>query len=129
MTGKPRKKREDTFYRDLGRAVRVARIAAGKSQADVAEHLDCSFQQVQKYEKGVNRIPVWELVSLASYFEVPVSSLVESSATDAAFKSVAAKLSVKGFQTLLESWGAIKDQPMRAAILEFVRSAAAFSRR
>ena len=129
MAGKTKKTPEDTFYRDLGRAIRLARVAAGKSQIDVAEHLDLSFQQVQKYENGKNRVPVQELVSLAAYLEVPLSHFVDSSGTDDDFKVVAGKFRAKGFHTLLESWAAIKDQPMRAAILNMVRCAATLSRR
>ena len=128
MAGKPNKTPESTFYRDLGRAIRLARVAAGKSQSDIAEHLDLSFQQVQKYENGKNRIPVQELVSLAAYLEVPLLDLVDSEA-DAGLKALAGKFRAKGFQTLLESWGAIKDQPMRAAILHMIKCAAAMSRR
>jgi len=127
MTGKPRRKSEDTFYRELGRAVRLARVAAGRTQVDVADHLDCSFQQIQKYEKGKDRIPVQELVRLAVYLEVPVTSFIDGG--DTQLKSVADKLRPKAFNTLLESWAAIKDQPMRAAVLEFVRCAAALGRR
>jgi transcriptional regulator with XRE-family HTH domain len=128
MAGKPKSKPEDNFYCDLGCAIRLARVAAGKSQADVAEHLDLSFQQLQKYEKGKNRIPVQELVSLAAYLEVSLLDLVDSE-TDDEIKAHAGKFRAKGFQTLLESWGAIKDQPMRAAILHMIKCAAALSRR
>jgi transcriptional regulator with XRE-family HTH domain len=128
MAGKPKKTPEVSFYGELGRAIRLARIAAGKTQVDIAEHLDLSFQQVQKYEKGTNRIPIQELVSLAAYLEVPISSLINSSKTDAEFKSAAQKLRAKGLHTLLESWGAIKDQSMREAILHLAKCAAGLKR-
>lgn len=129
MAGKPRKAAEvDDFYADLGNALRLARVAAGKSQIDAAGHLDVSFRQVQKYEKGINRIPVQELLKLAEYLEVPLSNLIDSSANDE-FTSLADKLTAKGFHTLLESWGAIKDQAMRSAILHLVNCAAALNRR
>jgi transcriptional regulator with XRE-family HTH domain len=128
MTGKPKKAPEENFYRDLGKAIRLARVAAGKSQMETAEHLDLSFQQLQKYEKGINRVPVQELLKLAVYYEVSLSDLVDSPDADRALKSLAGKFTAKGFHTLLESWGAIKDQPMRAAILQLVKCAAALSR-
>ena len=129
MSGRHTKKKpEDTFYRDLGSAIRLARVAAGKSQIDVAEHLGLSFQQVQKYESGKNRIPVQELVSFAAYLEVPLPYLVGSPGTDAGFKSFAEKFRANGFHALLESWAAIKDQPMRAAIINLIKRAAALSR-
>jgi len=129
MAGRHNKKKPgDTFYCDLGSAIRLARVAAGKSQTDVAEHLDLTFQQVQKYESGKNRIPVQELVSLAAYFEVPLAYFVGSPDGDAAFRSFAEKFRANGFHALLESWAAIKDQPMRAAIINLVKRAAALSR-
>jgi transcriptional regulator with XRE-family HTH domain len=73
MTRKYKKRLpEGPFYRDLGRNVRTARSAAGKSQSEVAEFLDVTFQQVQKYENGKNRIPIDRLVSLAGFLEVPL---------------------------------------------------------
>ena len=70
---------EGPFYRELGSNLRVARSAAGKSQSEIAEYLDVTFQQVQKYENGTNRIPVHRLVSLAAYLEVPLVQLIAPS--------------------------------------------------
>lgn len=129
MAGKHNKKKpENTFYRDLGSAIRLARVAAGKSQAEVAEHLDIAFQQLQKYESGKNRIPVQELVRLAAYLEVPLAYFVGPPGTDAGFKSFAEKFRANGFHALLESWAAIKDKPMRDAIINLIKRAAALSR-
>jgi transcriptional regulator with XRE-family HTH domain len=130
MSGRHAKKKpEDTFYRDLGRAIRLARVNAGKSQAEVAEHLDdLAFQQLQKYESGKNRIPVKELVRLAAFLEVSVAYLVGSPDGDAEFKSFAEKFRANGFHALLESWAAIKDKPMRDAIINLVKRAATLSR-
>jgi hypothetical protein len=64
---KGRAKGKDSYHRGL-----VPNILAGppcrrQVQGDIAAHLDRSFQQVQTYEKGTNRIPVVCLVSLADY--------------------------------------------------------------
>jgi transcriptional regulator with XRE-family HTH domain len=112
---------EDDFYRELGRNLRVVRSAAGKSQIDVAEHLDVTFQQVQKYEKGTNRIPVDRLVSLAAYLEVPLLQLIAPSDSDSDFQALGEKFSGKELHTFMESWGTIKDRPMRAALLALVK--------
>jgi len=128
MPGKSKRLPDGPFYRELGRNLRVARSASGKSQIEIAEHLDLTFQQVQKYEKGTNRIPVDRLITLAAYLEVPLAYLIGSPGTDAGFKSFAEKFRANGFHALLESWAAIKDQSMRAAIINLVRRAAALSR-
>ncbi len=112
---------EGPFYRDLGRNVRTARSAAGKSQSEVADFLEVSFQQVQKYENGKNRIPVDRLVSLAAYLEVPVVQFIDPSESDSEFHSLASQFSDKEFHTLMEAWGTLKDRPMRAALLNLVK--------
>jgi len=56
----------------VGARVRAARLEAGKSQTDVAESLGLTFQQVQKYEKGTNRISAGKLHELSSLFDTPV---------------------------------------------------------
>jgi transcriptional regulator with XRE-family HTH domain len=112
---------EGPFYRDLGRNLRTARSAAGKSQTEIAEFLDVSFQQVQKYENGKNRIPVDRLVSLAAFLEVPLLQFIDPSDSDSEFQSLAAQFGAKEFHTLMEAWGVLKDRPMRAALLNLVK--------
>ncbi|MGH7223854.1 MAG: helix-turn-helix domain-containing protein [Gemmataceae bacterium] len=109
------------FYRELGRSLRVARSAAGKSQTAVAEYLDVTFQQVQKYESGANRIPVDRLVRLAAYLEVPLQDLIAPSDGDSRFQSLADQFGAKEFHALLEAWGKIKDRQVRAALLSLVK--------
>ena len=120
---------EGPFYRDLGRNVRTARSAAGKSQSEVAEFLEVSFQQVQKYEKGTNRIPLDRLVSLADYLEVPHQQFIAPSASDSEFQSLASQFSDKEFHTLIEAWGTLKDRPARVALINLVKCMAALNRR
>jgi transcriptional regulator with XRE-family HTH domain len=131
MAGKHKPLPEVSFYRDLGRTIRLTRVAAGKSQTDVADHIDVSFQQLQKYESGDNRIPVDCLVSLADYLDVPVTHFVVPegrSKEDAAFMSLLENVEAKEFGALLEAWGAIKDRHGRAALLHLVRCMADLSR-
>jgi len=122
---------EGPFYKDLGRAIRLTRTAAGKSQIEAAGHLDVSFQQIQKYEAGANRIPVDRLVSLADWLDVPLSHFVapgRDSKSVSAFLSLVEQFEDKEFRTLVDSWTAIKDRRVRAALLDLVRSMAAISR-
>jgi len=112
---------EGPFYRDLGANVRTARSAAGKSQTEVAEFLNVTFQQVQKYENGKNRIPLDRLVSIAAYLEVPLQQFIDPSERDSEFQSLASQFSDKEFHTLMEAWGKLKDRQMRAAFLNLVQ--------
>jgi transcriptional regulator with XRE-family HTH domain len=119
---------EGPFYRDLGRNVRTARSAAGKSQGEVAEFLEVSFQQVQKYENGKNRIPLDRLVSLADYLEVPLQQFVAPTESDSEFQSLAAQFSDKEFHTLMEAWRTLKDRAARTALVNLVKCMAALNR-
>jgi transcriptional regulator with XRE-family HTH domain len=56
----------------VGARMRAARLEAGKSQTEVAESLGLTFQQVQKYEKGTNRISAGKLHELSRLFDTPV---------------------------------------------------------
>ena len=56
----------------VGTRVRVRRLEMGLSQSEVGHRLGITFQQVQKYEKGVNRIGASRLRALAGILEVPV---------------------------------------------------------
>lgn len=101
-------------YRDLNRAIgtalRAARIAKGWSQTQVAEVLGVTFQQVQKYEKGTNRIAASTLAILAQRLGVPLASLLPTDAggsADLREASVLARLAGNGLATI----DAIADLP------------------
>jgi transcriptional regulator with XRE-family HTH domain len=115
---------EGSFYRELGRNLRVARGVAGKSQMAIAEHLDITFQQVQKYENGTNRIPVDRLINLADFLDVPLSEFIAPSKRDSDFQSLAVQFSASELHELMEVWGTIKDRPKRTALLNIARRVA-----
>ncbi|HET9574254.1 MAG TPA: helix-turn-helix transcriptional regulator, partial [Methyloceanibacter sp.] len=56
--------------------VRTARIARKISQTDLGKPLGITFQQIQKYEKGTNRIGAGRLVAIAGVLRVPVTDLL-----------------------------------------------------
>lgn len=65
---------------ELGRRVRTQRLAAGMSQQALAGKLGISFQQLQKYEKGANRISVSRMRQIAEHLGVPFSHFVADNA-------------------------------------------------
>ena len=62
----------------VGARLRAARLEAGKSQTEVADALGITFQQVQKYEKGTNRISAGTLHELSRLFNMPVQFFFDS---------------------------------------------------
>jgi transcriptional regulator with XRE-family HTH domain len=57
----------------VGARVRLRRNMLGLSQEQLAKHLGLAFQQVQKYERGANRIGASRLYEIAQLFEVPIA--------------------------------------------------------
>jgi|SRR5882724_628347 len=59
--------------KQLGMRIRLRRVEQKMSQAELGDKLGVSFQQVQKYEKGINRVGASRLVQIAAILEVPVT--------------------------------------------------------
>jgi transcriptional regulator with XRE-family HTH domain len=57
----------------LGKRIRLRRVEMKISQSELADKLGVSFQQVQKYEKGVNRVGAARLPQIATALDVPVT--------------------------------------------------------
>lgn len=58
----------------IGQNIRSARLAAGASQEKLAAEIGVTFQQVQKYEKGVNRVAASRLYQIAQALGAPIES-------------------------------------------------------
>jgi transcriptional regulator with XRE-family HTH domain len=70
-----RKKGPDPRDIEVGRRVRALRLERDMSQTALADRLGLTFQQVQKYEKGVNRIGAGRLQTIAEIFKVSITDL------------------------------------------------------
>jgi transcriptional regulator with XRE-family HTH domain len=71
--GKTRKQRRDPDDLAIGRKIRALRIAKGVSQTAIADGLGLTFQQVQKYEKGANRVSAARLQKIAGMLDTPIT--------------------------------------------------------
>ncbi len=60
----------------VGRNIRLHRLSRGMSQTALADGIGITFQQVQKYEKGVNRVGAARLMRIANTLNVPVARLL-----------------------------------------------------
>ena len=63
---------EVNFNRHLGSKLRMRRLALGLTQTKVAQAINVTFQQIQKYEKGTNGISSLRIMQLANFLKVPV---------------------------------------------------------
>jgi transcriptional regulator with XRE-family HTH domain len=77
------KKAPNPIDRHVGSRVRMRRMMLGMSQEKLGDALDLTFQQVQKYEKGTNRIGASRLQSIAHILQVPVAFFFEGAPSGA----------------------------------------------
>ena len=127
------KKHANPVDAQVGSRVRLRRMLIGMSQERLGELLGLTFQQVQKYEKGVNRIGAGRLFDVARILGVPI---------DYFYESVAGQLSGRGFSEnessppvmefvssgeglqLSLAFMRIKDPKVRKRVLDLVKSLA-----
>jgi transcriptional regulator with XRE-family HTH domain len=77
MQGRPNKKEPRAIDIHVGNRIRLRRLALDWSQTKLGEALDVSFQQVQKYEKGLNRVGASRLQRAAEVLGVTISYFFE----------------------------------------------------
>ena len=117
--------------RKLGQRVRSRRLEIGMSQERLAELLGVTFQQVQKYEKGVNRIASSRLFDIASALQQPVSRFFEglSHARGAGVAEgkpdyIDDALATPEGSQLMSVFASIKSQRVRRKVVDLVRTLA-----
>ena len=68
---------EDNFNIHLGKKLRLRRLSLGLTQTKVAQAINVTFQQIQKYEKGTNGVSSNRLMQLAQFLKVPIIYFLE----------------------------------------------------
>ncbi len=107
----------------VGEAIRAHRLIAGMSQQALADRLDVSFQQVQKYEKGTNRVGAGRLPQIAKILNVPISALFDPHASTSPGASGASAVPValipdKSALRLLNSFTGITNSAIRRGLVD-----------
>ncbi|ESQ91162.1 Cro/Cl family transcriptional regulator [Asticcacaulis sp. AC460] len=115
----------------VGARVRMRRKFLKMSQQDLADSLDLTFQQVQKYERGANRISASKLHQTSQALRTPIEYFFEGLgeiAPIAGFSDSDSEQFVHGFLVttdgieLAEAFPRVKDGKVRRKILDLVRS-------
>ena len=68
---------EENFNVHLGKKLRMRRLSLGLTQTKVANAINVTFQQIQKYEKGTNGVSSIRLLQLSNYLKVPINYFFE----------------------------------------------------
>jgi transcriptional regulator with XRE-family HTH domain len=129
-------RRANTVDTHVGSRVRLRRMLLGMSQEKLGESLGLTFQQVQKYEKGVNRIGASRLFDLATVLGVPVQFFYDelnpnhAEAAQPGFAERPAESYVVDFLNnregleLNKAFVRITDPKVRRSVIDLVRSLA-----
>ena len=104
----------------VGNRVRELRTRAGMSQTDLGVKLGVSFQQVQKYEKGVNRMGASRLIQICDALEVPITDLFDgiSSVSEARDRDLVDPETMRIARDIQR----VDDDRMKGAIRQLIRA-------
>ena len=122
-------KKANPIDAQVGSRVRIRRMLIGMSQEKLGDLLGLTFQQVQKYEKGVNRIGAGRLFEIARILGVPIDFFYDGVAApaeglvDATPPVMEFMSSGEGLQLSL-AFMKIKDPKVRKRVLDLVKSLA-----
>lgn len=128
----PEKKNPNPTDVHVGSRIRLRRMTLGISQEKLGDNLGISFQQIQKYEKGTNRVGASRLQAIARTLDVAVSFFFEDGPGEAREGSsnagdvspVISFLSTSEGLELNRAYLRIGDAKLRRRVLELVRGVA-----
>ena len=111
---------------EMGRRIRLRRQEKGISQRELAGHLGLTFQQLQKYEKGINRIGAARLRQIAKMLGVDIPFFYDGDGKKSDVDSLLVANSVS--LRLLRAYTAVKDQVVQRQLVILVEMIAASQR-
>jgi transcriptional regulator with XRE-family HTH domain len=120
------KKAPNPTDKHVGSRVRMRRMMLSMSQEKLGDALGLTFQQVQKYEKGVNRVGAGRLTKIAEVLGIDVGAfftgkdVLEGEQPKDGGSSPLKLLTVSGAFRLLRAYGDIEDSNLRRAIVDLV---------
>jgi transcriptional regulator with XRE-family HTH domain len=116
---------------EIGKRMRALRLERGLSQTELGNLLGVTFQQIQKYEKGANRVAAGRLQRVAESLEVPITFFYAGSTTDRPENADSDSVDVglgfletAGAVRLVRAFSRIRDPEMRRALVELTEKIA-----
>jgi transcriptional regulator with XRE-family HTH domain len=120
-------KKIDAVNITVGARIKHLRLRKGLTQAALGEQIGVSFQQIQNFEKGRNRVSVRHLARFAQLFGVPVAALYsEVQLSDTVIRANAADKNVDRLVTAIQS---LKEESLKVAVLRVAEGLVRVKRR
>jgi transcriptional regulator with XRE-family HTH domain len=120
------RKGPDAVDQIVGRNIRIYRLQKALTQTELADELGLTFQQVQKYEKGTNRVPGGRLLKIATSLGVPVTAMFEGSdeMADTDKQSIFDQLASPHANRLLQAFARIDNDGLQRSVVQLVEEIA-----
>lgn len=120
------------FDKHVGRKIKLKRSSLGITQGELGDMLGVTFQQIQKYEKGDNRIGAGKLYEISTILNVPVSYFfdglennklnLKDNEEGSSYDTTLSNVPEKEVSTLLKFFIKIKDKKIRDSVIELAKS-------
>jgi transcriptional regulator with XRE-family HTH domain len=120
----------DPRDREVGQRIRAQRLIRKMSQEELGDRLGITFQQIQKYEKGANRVAAGRLIKIAEVLTMPVGFFLEGAAGPSAaanndgINSALSFLKTAGAVRLLRAYNRMDTSEVRQALVELAEQIA-----
>jgi transcriptional regulator with XRE-family HTH domain len=105
------------FKKNIGETIKKHRLAARMSQMALAEKIGISYQQLQKYEKGINNISVHRLQQISEALRIQISSLIEGQEPEKVAEEISEYGLTKEEKTLLDLFREIDNKDIKRGLL------------
>jgi transcriptional regulator with XRE-family HTH domain len=108
----------------MGQRIRERRRSLGMSQGDLARALGITFQQVQKYERGANRVSFSRLMQVVDALNCHLTDLTEGLDPERPSRDidqVRRLIAEDGAYELLEAYAALRSKPLQRALLQHAK--------
>jgi transcriptional regulator with XRE-family HTH domain len=102
---------------EIGRKIRALRVAKGMSQATLADGIGLTFQQVQKYERGANRVSAGRLQKIARILDTPIAFFFGEQRTKKQEDNGLALIQSRGAMRLLRAYAEISSRTTKHALV------------
>ena len=118
---------EENFNIHLGKKLRMRRLSLGLTQTKVAQAINVTFQQIQKYEKGTNGVSSNRLMQLSQFLKVPIIYFFEDYKEFKDVSSEDASNDDLNYSFLSRTFSSLS-RPQKEKILQILNNSAKFEK-
>ena len=112
---------DGNFNIHLGKKLRMRRLSLGLTQTKVANAINVTFQQIQKYEKGTNGVSSSRLMQLSQFLKVPITYFYEDYANSQLTTSSVDSTEDLNYSFLIKTFGRLSEN-QKSKIIQILKN-------